>query len=117
MLPASLVGAAIINGCRLSLDSNPEMAWRALSNLWTVIAPALLPALSEKPQSELACAAVVIEAYFGCDGDWKRMERILSTSAMAQTLMPEALLNAFVSKLGKSFFEFGEKLSREEKAK
>jgi hypothetical protein len=113
-MPAALLGAAIVNGCRQMLDSGQsDMAFRALSNLWTDISSQLVPYIKAHPAGRPTAAAVVLESYFATNGDWKAMERKLIEVAEVQLLMPASLLSLMVSKLGKQFADVAKTMTEE----
>jgi hypothetical protein len=92
-LPAPIIAAGLIRGCRQMMAENPDRAWNVICNLWQEVSPHLALSVMRDPSGGMAIGALVLEAYFGKKGDWRAMEDGLSNRMAGKGGIPRALID------------------------
>lgn len=98
-LPAPVIAAGLIRGCRQLMAENPEQAWNVICNLWQEVSPHLAMSVLRDPSGGMAVGALVLEAYFGKKGDWKAMEDGLSNRMAGAGQIPRELIDLVADKI------------------
>lgn len=99
LLPPTVLAAGLIRACGNFAKERPELAQRLLANTWLDIAPGLHEALKQKPTGKFAASALLIEQYFMCSGDWKKMEHELTEHAPVSPELVERVVQVISSGL------------------